>query len=72
MITAVGYTQVVRAGQAGAMDCQMMDAPYIGGLENLSKKERRTRTIKGHYESIFTQWQMVSLQASHPYTTMVC
>jgi hypothetical protein len=47
MITAVGYTQVVRAGQAGAMDCQMMDAPYIGGLENLSKKERRTRTIKG-------------------------
>ena len=46
MITAAGYTQIARVGQEGAMDCQMMDAPYIGGLENLSKKERRTRTIK--------------------------
>lgn len=46
MITAVGYTQLVRVGQAGVMDCQMMDAPYIGGLGNLSKKERRTQTIK--------------------------
>ena len=46
MISAVGYTQVVRAGQVGAMDCQMKDVPYIGGLENLSKKERRTRMTK--------------------------
>ena len=50
MISAVGYTKVVRAGQARAMDFQMMDAPYIGGLENLSKKERRTRMIEEDYK----------------------
>ena len=47
MIIAVGYTHVARAGQVGAMDCQMMDALYIGGLKNLSKKERKTQTTKG-------------------------
>lgn len=50
MITAVGYTRVVRVGQARAMDCQMMDVLYIGGLKSLSKKERKTHTTKGHLQ----------------------